>query len=166
MGNWVYELISLSTSDGKKRLVGKLEYASNMLLVAETLDSFASNDLQHLRKLRGGLNKTIEVLNMPDTVLKNLEASMQIVDAIQGLDGKISDDPVKAARAFGKLFAGLGKLAEYMPPPVRYYVQLFEGAEEFFSNMQIKIVPHMRPTNRHVADQVKQSDNIDIWAPL
>lgn len=166
MGNWIYELISLSTSEGKQKFVSRLENASYLLFAVENSGSLGVEASHKIRQARGALNKTIEILSLPDTAINNFEAGLQIVDALNGLGGNIADDPVKAAKAFGKLFGGLGKLAAYLPPPVRYYVQLFEGCEEFFSNMQIKIVPHMRPSNRRVADQVLKSDGIDIWAPL
>lgn len=85
-----------------------------------------------------------EKLAMPGTVIKNFQSAMKITSAVTGLKGKISDNPQAAAKAFGKLFAGIGELASYLPfPGVGMYLEIFAGAEDFFENIRVQTQPEV-----------------------
>jgi hypothetical protein len=80
----------------------------------------------------------------------DLQAVCQIHEAIKTLPqpGVIAPGSVTAAKAFGQLFVGAGRLAESLPPPANSYGQFLKSAGDFFVNMQRKLDPELRPTSR------------------
>ena len=94
-------------------------------------------------------------LARPGSVIKNFQAAMKISQAVVNLRGKISDNPQAAAKAFGKLFSGIGELASYLPfPGAREYLGFFKGAENFFENIRVmsQIEVHIKGENKQALD--------------
>lgn len=153
-----FEMLELyKPGSAREKVLEALESASESLGDVSTAlafaEFFANEEIgaalsgygKHISEFAGHLSK-------PGTIIKNFQAAMKITEAITGLRGKISDNPQAAAKAFGKLFAGIGQLASYMPFPFSMYLEIFAGAEDFFVNLQKAIVPHTRGTNQRVND--------------
>ncbi len=68
---------------------------------------------------------------------------VRITQAVYDLRGNIRDNPQKAAKAFGKLFSGIGELANYLPFPVNSYLAIFAKAEDFFENVRANMQPEV-----------------------
>ena len=82
---------------------------------------------------------------------------IKIVKAVSDLRGNIRDNPQRAAKAFGKLFSGIGELASYLPFPINSYIGIFAEAEDFFENIRVLTQPevHFRePGLRDVINNV------------
>ena len=81
---------------------------------------------------------------------------MKIVKAVSDLRGNIRDNPQRAAKAFGKLFSGIGELAEYLPFPISSYLSIFADAEDYFETVRVLTQPevHMNPAVRDVIDNL------------
>lgn len=121
----------------RKQLKGDLEKASEYLGYAEHF----VDDGHKLIEYRGKVNEVVKVLSMPDTAVKNLMSAVKITQAVYDLRGNIRDDPQKAAKAFGKLFSGIGELASYLPFPINSYLAIFAEAENFFENIRVQMQP-------------------------
>ena len=107
--------------------------------------------------------KTAQVLALPNTIVTNINSARKIYDALDSLKGSIYKNPTGSAKAFGKLFAGVGELARYLPWPASSYVGMFADAENFFVDMQTKIVPHMRPSHKRVADEYRRIEGKELF---
>ncbi len=97
-------------------------------------------------KAREGLGKLKSTLDTVQNGCLNLRAVGKIHSAIQVLnqDGVIQKDPEAAAKAFGQLFVGFGRLAHYLPPPANAYAQILEGCGDFFVNIRRQWDPEHR----------------------
>jgi hypothetical protein len=157
------DLWVLIASGGKRteKLSEALYEASSYIQIVE----MAVDDItrEKLSDYRLPLEKTAQVLALPNTIITNINAARKIYGALDSLKGSVYKNPTGAAKAFGKLFAGVGELAQYLPWPANSYIGLFAEAEDFFVNMQIQIVPHMRPSHRRVADEIRRVDNIGLF---
>ena len=144
----------------KKKVLEALESAAENLNDVETvltLSSYFANDEigEKLGVYGGKISEFAGHLALPGTVVKNFQAAIKITTAIAGLKGKISDNPQAAAKAFGKLFSGIGELASYLPfPGARAYFEFFKGAENFFENIRVKTQPeiHFKNDNKRIID--------------
>ncbi len=99
---------------------------------------------------RRGLGAVGRALGSVQDICLDLRAAEQIQAAIRVLnqDGVIQRNPEVAARAFGNLFAGFGRLAHHLPPPADAYAQILEGCGDFFVNMRRAIDPDERWRDR------------------
>ena len=134
-------------SASRRELAENLATASSYLEKAELV----FDERHKIAEYRSKIDLTVKVLNAPETVdsfVKDLKSAMQIAAAVRDLRkiGLISSDPDRAAYAFGRLFAGIGKLAHYLPPPADGYLTIFADAEMFFVNIRRARDPrvHMR----------------------
>ena len=114
------------------KLVSALNDASGYLEIAE----YFVNDADRLSAYRSKINEVSNVLSLPDTVVKNYLSAVKIIQAVSDLRGDIRKNPQRSAKAFGKLFSGIGELAQYLPFPVNTYLEIFAGAEDFFENIR------------------------------
>ncbi|MEP7212839.1 MAG: hypothetical protein ABI791_07180 [Acidobacteriota bacterium] len=138
----------------KEELIADLERASSYLGAAEMV----IDDAERISVYRDKIDQTIQVLELPETTYKNIVSGIKIANAISDL-GKIniSQNPQAAAKAFGRLFSGIGELARYLPPPINGYFEIFAEAEHFFEDMRVKLDPriHMRePGAQEVVDNL------------
>lgn len=160
------DLWVLIASGGKKtdKLSEALYEASTYIQVAE----MAVDDItrERLSSFRVPLEKTARVLALPNATVSNINSARKIYEALDSLEGSVYKNPTGSAKAFGKLFAGVGELARYLPWPASSYIGLFAEAEDFFVNMQAKIVPHMRPSHRRVDEEWRRSNNSGLFDPL
>ncbi len=126
----------------KNELIEDLEFASSNLKIVY------SSDKDSIYKSAKGLEDIIKILKLQETAVKNFHSAKKIVEAISALKkiGSIRDNQEAAAVAFGKLFSGVGELAEYLPPPINGYIGIFKDAENFFSNVRANMQPgiHLR----------------------
>ncbi len=120
--------------------------------LAETLERSASaarttaafiGDQKAAEALEGGADALDDIAGHINTGLKihsNYKAVVGIYLAWKEIDpGSISQNPQRAALAFGSLFANVGVLAENLPPPLNVYAEFLAGFENFFSDMQKKL---------------------------
>lgn len=126
----------------KENLKEMLDYASSAPDIAETFTDSRSG-LAKIRNLKGKLGTMSKVLTTPETVIQNVHSVIKISRAIGDLRGNIRDNPQKAAKAFGKLFSGIGELAPFMPFPISSYVAIFADAEDFFENLRVQMQPEV-----------------------
>jgi hypothetical protein len=113
-----------------------------------------STELQNLKDAADKAQRAIQVAQgvaafvkmNGDSAAKLGKASEAVgkVSETLGKDGIIQQDPDRAALAFGKLFAGFGRLANHLPPPANAYAQILEGCGDFFYNMRQKLDPERR----------------------
>lgn len=159
MGFWdkLIEPLEMSWLQGpskvKEKIINSLEFTSQALEVAESF----IDDVDKLSDYRAKIDKTVEILSLPDTIIENYGSAMKIVKAVSDLRGNIRDNPQRAAKAFGKLFSGIGELAEYLPFPINSYLAIFADAEDFFENVRVQRQPeiHFRePGLRDVIDNL------------
>lgn len=133
---------TLAPNVAKEKLQNTLEYASSALDVAETfVDS--RDKVSKIQGFKGKIDKMSKMLSLPETVIKNYHSALKITRAVADLRGNIRDNPQKAAKAFGKLFSGVGELAPYMPFPISSYVGMFADAEDFFENLRVQMQPEV-----------------------
>jgi hypothetical protein len=126
----------------KKELKDALSDASMALKVAENLvDSEEKRAL--IRLYRGKINEVSHMLSKFNTTIKNYHIAKKIVSAVSDLQGNIRDNPQKSAKAFGKLFSGIGQLSHYLPFPINSYFAIFADAENFFENLRIQMQPEI-----------------------
>src|SRR5215218_8700425 len=131
----IFEPVNLQgMQTSKQDLIKNLEKASVYLGYME----YAVDERHNIANYRGKIDKTVEVLKLPDTAYSNIKSALKIARAVSDLSKirYIHNDPEKAAYAFGRLFAGIGELAQYLPPPVNGYFEIFAEAEMFFVNMR------------------------------
>ncbi len=142
----ITDIFLLNTEGGRAKLVEKLEFAEQALVGLDVLYVEDFPELENLREVRASIGKVIAVVSLPDTVLKNYEAARMITRAANDLRGNISDDPQRAALAFGKLFKGLSSFVEYLPPPLNMLAEMFADLEYFFETIRQQRHPnvHMR----------------------
>jgi hypothetical protein len=93
---------------------------------------------KYLGQALEGMEKISETIETVQNICLDLKAVMCIHAAIKILDDDqvIRRDPDKAAKAFGALFAGFGRLCRHLPSPAKEYGQFLEGAGDFFYNMR------------------------------
>ncbi len=96
------------------------------------------NTMKHLSQALDGMRAVAETIETVQNICLDLKAIMSIHAAIRILDDDqvIRKDPDKAAKAFGALFAGFGRLCRHLPSPAKEYGQFLEGAGDFFYNMR------------------------------
>lgn len=150
----LFEPVSLGGMT-KADLIDNLEKASGYLNAME----YVVDERYKVAEYRSKIDKTVEVLSLPDTVSQNVMSALKIARAVDDLRkiGYLQNDPTGAALAFGRLFAGVGELARYLPPPVNGYFEIFADAEMFFVNLRAQMQPevHMRePGLREVIDNL------------
>lgn len=144
----------------KQELIEDLETASEYLAVAEDL----IEDGNRLTEYRCKITRTVEVLSFPDAKYKNIVTGMKIARAVSDLDhiGDIAHNLQAAARAFGRLFGGMGELARHLPPPVNGYVAIFAEAEDYFESLRVKKQPQLRMREEEAREGSKaQGEFID-----
>jgi hypothetical protein len=139
----------------RQHLISNLERASVYL---ENME-YVVDERHKVAEYRSKIDKTVEVLKFPDTAYRNTKSALKIAMAVRELSKirYIPNDPNRAALAFGRLFAGIGELAHYLPPPVNGYFEIFAEAEMFFVNLRAKMQPevHMRePGLRETIDNL------------
>ena len=142
----------------RQELAKNLAIASGYLEHAEMI----FHEKHKIGEYKSKIDTTVKVLNAPETaasVINDLKSTMQIAKAVSDLRKikYLHNDPERAAYAFGRLFAGVGKLSKYLPPPVNGYFEIFADAEMFFVNTRAKMQPevHMRePGLRDVIDNL------------
>ncbi len=129
----------------KDQLIEDLEFAASTL---KTLNSLDKNKVYYFAE---HFEKTIKILKLRDTIVKNYNSGKKIAEAISILKrmGSSLDNQQAAAQAYGKLFSGIGELAEYLPPPINSYLAIFADAEDFFENIRVQADPkiHIRGDN-------------------
>jgi hypothetical protein len=160
MGLWekLWEPIPLywgNYEDVRGQLVNALEKASRYLEYTEYIVDDQNSEI--IANYRGKLDKVVEVLELPNTLKRNYLTVVKIISAVSDLRGDIRANPQRAAKAFGKLFAGVGELAAYLPPPINTYLEIFAEAENFFEDLRVKMQPeiHMRERGlREVIDNL------------
>lgn len=123
--------------------------AQRAIQVAQGVAAFVKmngDSAAKLGKASEAVGKVSETLGTINDVCLDIKAVGQIHDAIKVLnqDGIIQQDPDRAALAFGKLFAGFGRLANHLPPPANAYAKILEGCGDFFYNMRQKLDPERR----------------------
>ncbi len=134
----------------RAKMISSLSDASGYLEVAE----YFVDDMGKLQEFRSRIDKTVEVLSLPDTVVKNYMTAMKIVQAVADLRGNIRQNPQRAAKAFGKLFSGIGELAHYLPFPVNSYIAIFAEAEDFFENIRVQMSPEVHMKERGLREVI------------
>ncbi|MGH9593561.1 MAG: hypothetical protein ACRD5L_10750 [Bryobacteraceae bacterium] len=126
-----------------------LEKGEHSMQLAEVWSAFTGRKpgvTEKFAQAREGLGKIKGVLDTAQNTCLNLRAVGQIHSAIKVLnqDGLIQQDPDAAAKAFGQLFVGFGRLAHYLPPPANLYADILESCGDFFVNMRRKLDPEER----------------------
>jgi hypothetical protein len=102
--------------------IGNQEIADKLVESADALDDIA-----------GHINSGLEIH-------KNFKAVTGIYRAWKAINpATISQDPQRAAKAFGSLFANVAVIAVLLPQPLKAYAEFLAGFEDFFSNMQVKL---------------------------
>jgi hypothetical protein len=89
------------------------------------------------RESEEGLTKVGESLDKVDGVCLDVRALTDIYEAIKVLnqEGIIQRDRGEpAAKAFGKLLGGFGRLAKHLPPPANAYAPVLEACGGDFLN--------------------------------
>lgn len=129
--------------EAKKRLQQDLERASDALMIAEAF----VDDIETLRGYRSKVDEIVHMLSLTDTVISNVRSAIKIYGAVSDLRGNIRNNPEKAAKAFGRLFSGIGELAQYMPFPISSYLGIFKDAENFFENVRQNTRPMAQKTD-------------------
>ena len=131
----------------RQELSKNLSTASGYLEMAEGV----FDEKHKIGEYKGKIDMTVKVLNAPESaraVINDLKSTMQIAKAVSDLRKikYLHNDPDRAAWAFGRLFAGIGKLSRFIPPPVNGYFEIFAEAEMFFVNIRRAQDPrvHMR----------------------
>lgn len=144
---------------GKQTLIDALDNASAGLEDVSTSLNFAevfadASVASKLENYRSKLVEMAEKLALPGTAIKNYQAAMKILEGVNGLRGKIRDNPQAAAIAFGKLFSGIGELAKYLPPPINGYFGIFADAENFFETLRVKTQPEVHFKERGLREVI------------
>jgi len=126
-----------------------LKKGEQSMSFAESWSGFTRQDpriTQKFGQAREGLGRVGSALETTQNVCLNLRAVSRIHSAIQVLnqEGVIQNDPEAAAKAFGQLFVGFGRLAHYLPPPANEYAAILENCGDFFDNMRKKLDPAER----------------------
>ena len=131
----------------RQELAKNLATASGYLEHAEMI----FDEKHKIGAYKSKIDMTVKVLNAPETaasIINDLKSTMQIAKAVSDLRKikYLHNDPARAAWAFGRLFAGIGKLSKYIPPPVNGYFEIFAEAEMFFVTIMRQRDPrvHMR----------------------
>ena len=134
-------------SASRRQLAANLATASSYLGKAELV----FDEKHKIAEYRSKVDLVVSALNAPETVdsfIKDIKSAMQVAAAVSDLRKIrfLNSDPDRAAYAFGRLFAGLGKLAHLLPPGVDGYFAIFADAEMFFVNIRRARDPrvHMR----------------------
>jgi hypothetical protein len=141
----------------RQELSKNLATASGYLEHAEMI----FHEKHKIGEYKSKIDMTVKVLNAPETaasIINDLKSTMQIAKAVSDLRKikYLHNDPDRAAYAFGRLFAGIGKLSKYLPPPVNGYFEIFADAEMFFVNVRRNMSEktHMKePGARELAEQ-------------
>jgi hypothetical protein len=131
----------------RQELAKNLGIASGYLGAADLV----FDEKHKIAEYKSAIDTTVMVLNAPETAASffdDIKSAMQIAKAVSDLRKirYLHNDPDRAAYAFGRLFAGIGKLAYHLPPPVDGYFRIFADAEMFFVNIRRARDPrvHMR----------------------
>jgi hypothetical protein len=97
-----------------------------------------SRVFDYLGKANDGLGSVIESLDKAGDICMDIRAISRIHDAMKVLDDEnvVYDNPEAAAKAFGDLFVGFGRLCRHLPSPGKEWGQFLEQAGDFFSNWQ------------------------------
>ena len=121
----------------KKDLIKNLEKASSYMEYLE----LGAHERHKVGEYRAKIDKTVEVLKLPETAYSNVKSALKIARAVSELSKihYVNMQSDRAALAFGRLFAGLGELAGYLPPPISGYFEIFAEAEMFFVNIRAKM---------------------------
>ncbi len=147
----VLKSIPIYSSDIRKQLKSNLETASAYLGYAEHF----VDDGHKLVEYRQKVDHVLSVISAPDTAIKNLVSVAKIAQAVSDLRGSIHDNPQRSAKAFGKLFSGIGELARYLPFPVNTYLELFAEAEDFFENIRVQMSPEVHFREPGIRDVIE-----------
>lgn len=128
-----------------------VETANNRIDKVLIGGSFLQSDSRVFEKLSRANEKLKivgDVLEKVENVCLDLRAVSRIHEAIKVLDAEngsvIYKDPEKAARAFGDLFVGFGRLCRHLPSPAKEWGKFLEGTGDFFVNMNRQINPDLR----------------------
>ena len=146
-------LVNKANAGLKEKVQEGLKYASQAVDYALTMPLDAKSRAT-LTNVKGKIGEMSKVLSKYDTAIKNYNSAMKIVHAAADLRGDIRADPQRSARAFGKLFSGIGELSHYLPPPINGYFGIFKDAENFFVTLQAQMQPdvHFRGANKQILD--------------
>jgi hypothetical protein len=94
-----------------------------------------------------GLEKVRKTMKTVSKVCHDIQAVDEIHRAVRVLNEPdiIQRNPEAAAKAFGLLFSGVGRLAKRLPEPARSYAEILEACGgEFFLYMQKQVNPEKR----------------------
>jgi NACalpha-BTF3-like transcription factor len=110
----------------------------NKVLIGGKLLQSDSRVFEKLTTANEALGAVGEALGTVQNVCLDLKAVANIHEAIVALDDEyvIINNPEVAAKAFGQLFTGFGRLCRHLPSPAKEWGQFLEGAGEFFVNWQ------------------------------
>lgn len=125
----------------KGDLIKNLEKASSYLEYME----IGMDERHKIGKYKGVIDETVKVLKLPDTAYSNVKSALKVARAVSELNkiSYIHQQPERAAIAFGRLFAGIGELSHYLPPPINGYFEIFAEAEHFFTSLRAKMQPEV-----------------------
>lgn len=110
----------------------------NKVLIGGKIIQGDSRVFEKLTSANEALGAVGEALGKVQNVCLDIKAVGQIHEAMKVLedDYAILNNPEAAARAFGQLFTGFGRLCRYLPSPAKEWGQFLEGAGDFFVNWQ------------------------------
>lgn len=143
---WVGACAQSTELENLKDAAEKAQRAIQVAQGAAIFSKRNGDSAAKLGKASEAVGKVSETLGTINDVCLDIKAVGQIHEAIKVLnqDDMIQKDPDGAALAFGKLFAGFGRLANHLPPPANAYAQILEGCGDFFYNMRQKLDPERR----------------------
>lgn len=153
----VLKSIPIYSSDIRKQLKSNLETASAYLGYAEHF----VDDGHKLVEYRQKVDHVLSVISAPDTAIKNLVSVAKIAQAVSDLRGSIHDNPQRSAKAFGKLFSGIGELARYLPFPVTLILNCLPKPKTFLKTSEFKCRPKSTFANLESATSSKTYKQIE-----
>jgi hypothetical protein len=97
--------------------------------------------IERLGEAAGKMAEVADGLDQLDDLYEDMKALYDIHVALSELSrDTIANNPRRAARAFGKLISGAGRIARHVPG-LSMYADFLEGFETFFADMYEKIAP-------------------------
>lgn len=106
------------------------------------------------------IGRAVTMMRSIEAGLGHLQTARELADlytALASLEriGSVSSNPQAAAVAFGQLFAALGALCRFLPPPLDSYGEFLSQMGPFFSNMTAIMDPNFRV--RHQDPEVQRA---------